>query len=480
MMGGNGFFRTQEISADAIVIPARPNGWVDGGIYRRMHEHKWTAQEGNANDNWNNAFGGITNCNRVIFQVESGQIPVPEGKELLLAELKVLRASYYYALCDIFGNVPIVTQFDVPEGFLPEQSTRKEVYNFIVKELTDALPVLSENSDKSTYGRFNNKWAAYTLLAKLYLNAEVYSGQAEWDKCIAACDAVINSKKFTLDASVKEVFKTQNEGSKEIIFAIPFDELFATGFNLARETLQPSNQKTYNMEGSPYGGTCAIPQFISTFDADDERLKDNWIQGQQYSSSGEILNGSFRAFNGKPLNFVNFVPGVDSTEEIHGYRLGKYEFKIGLRNNLSNDVPLLRYSDVLMMKAECLLRTGKAAAAAAIVSEIRQRSFKSTPVKATVTADDLMKGSIYKYGPARNNVVNPVEGGLDIKYGRMLDELGWEFSQEGRRRQDLIRFGVFTKKSWLSHKPNGEYRILLAIPQAELNKNPNLKQNPGY
>lgn len=480
MMGGNSFFRTNEISADELVIPSRPTGWVDGGIYRRMHEHTWTSQEGNTSDNWNNAYGGITNCNRVIYQIESGQIPVTTGKEATLAELRVLRASYYYSLCDIFGNVPIVDRFDVPVGFLPDQSTRKQVYDFIIKEVTTALPLLSDNADKTTYGRFNNKWAAQSLLVRMYLNAKIYAGQEEPDKCIAACDAIIGSGKFGLETNLKDVFKTENENSRETIFAIPFDEKYAFGFNLVMETLQPQNQRTYNVESACWGGTCAIPQFINSYDPQDTRLKETWIQGPQLSASGEQLLGANRAFKGKPLVLINSLPGVDSSEEVHGYRLGKYEFKQGIRINMSNDVPMFRYTDVLMAKAECLLRKGNAAAAAELVTLVRARSFRDSPAKATVTGADLMKGSGYEYGPARNDVVSPKEGGADIPYGRFLDELGWEFAMEGRRRQDLIRFGVFTKKSWLSHKPNGDYRILLPLPQAEINKNPKLKQNPGY
>jgi hypothetical protein len=481
LMGtSNGFSRTNEISADAVVIPARPNGWVDGGIFRRMHEHKWTAQEGNTYSNWNGAYGGITNCNRVIYQIESGQIPVAKGKEEMLAELRVLRASYYYVLVDIFGNVPIITKFDVPEGFLPEQNTRKEVYDFIIKEITESLPLLKNESNVSTYGRFNNKWAAHALLAKMYLNAEVYSGKAEWEKCIASCNEIINSGHFLLEPNQKDVFKTNNEGSKEIIFSVPYDEIYAGGLHIHMETLQPANQKSYNAESAMWGGSCAIPQFIDTYDPEDSRLKENWIQGQQYSSSGEPLLGSFGAFKGKPLNFINSLPGVDSSQEVHGFRQGKYEFKPGIRVSMNNDVPLFRYADVLMMKAESLLRTGNAGEAAMLVTQVRQRSFKGNQLKATVTAADLMGGSVYVYGPTKNDQILQVEGGDDIQFGRFLDELGWEFAQEGRRRQDLIRFGVFTKKSWLSHKPNGDYRMLLPIPQQELNKNPNLKQNPGY
>lgn len=480
MMSGNNFFRTNEISADGMVFPARPNGWVDGGIYRRMHEHTWTTTEGNVTSCWSSAYGGVTNCNRVIYQIESGQIPVTTGKEATLAELRVLRASYYYTLCDLYGNVPIVTKFDVEKGFLPDQSTRKQVYDFIIKEVTEALPQLSDKVDNSTYGRFNSVWAAQALLAKMYLNAGIYTGQPDWQKCITACDAIINSGKFSMEANQKDIFKTENQSSRESIFAIPYDEKFAGGLNLVMETLQPANQRTYNVQSACWGGSCAIPQFINTYDNEDSRLKDTWIQGQQYAATGEPLVGSFRSFNGKPLVFINSLPRIDSSEEVHGFRLGKYEFKQGVRTDMSNDVPLFRYTDVLMMKAESQLRLGNAAGAATIVSQVRQRSFKNNPAKATVMAADLQKGSSYKYGVARNDVIASPEGGADVQYGRFLDELGWEFAMEGRRRQDMIRFGVYTKKSWLSHKPNGDYRNLLPIPQPELNKNTKLKQNPGY
>ena len=152
---------------------------------------------------------------------------------------------------------------------------------------------------------------------------------------------------------------------------------------------------------------------------------------------------------------------------------------MGATNRLSNDWPLFRYADVLMMKAECLLRLGDADGAAALITEIRQRDFKSDPSKAVVTGTQLLMGSSYDYG-LRNHLTTTEEGGADIQYGRFLDELAWEFNQEARRRTDLVRFGVFTKKSWLSHSPNGDYRALFPIPKTEIDKNPNLKQNPGY
>jgi len=482
MQQWNGVFRTQELSGDQLVIPSRPNGWVDGGVYRRIHDHKWTADDEIAVNNWNRSYAGIANCNRLIYQIESGSIPFTEGKEAVIAELKVLRASYYYVLCDLFGNVPIITQFDVPAGFIPKQSTRKEVFDFIVKDILDNAPLLSDKNDPTTYGRFN-KWGAHTLLAKMYLNAEVYTGTPAWEKCIEQCNLVINSGAgYTLEATQKEVFKTNNESSKEIIFAIPFDIKYVTdwnGFSIHMETLQPANQATYNLLNTPWGGICAIPQFIDSFDKDDERLVSNWIQGPQYSSGGTPLMSTLGAFAGKPLSYINELPGVDQSEEVHGFRLGKFEIEKGTTVNLSNDWPLLRYADVLLMKAESLLRSGKGAEAATIVTSVRARNFKANPAKATVTAADLQKGSTYAYG-LKNHTTTTNEGGADIKYGRFLDELGWEFAQEGRRRQDMIRFGAFTTKSWLSHVPNGAYRSLLPIPRPELNKNPNLKQNDGY
>jgi starch-binding outer membrane protein, SusD/RagB family len=479
----NGLYRANEVSGDQMLTPARPNGWVDGGVYRRIHEHKWTSDDDISVNTWSRTYSGITNCNRVIYQIESGQIPVKEEDKIsLIAEMKLLRASYYWVLCDFFGNVPIVDRFNVPEGYLPKQNTRKEVYDFIVSEVVENIPLVSADNNKKTYGKFN-KWAGYTLLAKMYLNAEVYTGTPAYDKCIEACDAIINSGAgYQLESNQKNVFITNNENSKEIIFALPFDSKYVSNWNsfdIHMQTLQPAQQATYNLQFSPWGGVCAVPQFISSFDPEDARYKDNYIKGQQYSSSGDPLKCTLGLFAGKPLAYINEVPGVDYSEEIHGFRLGKFEIEMGATNRLSNDFPLFRYADVLLMKAESLLRTGKPDDAAAIVTQVRARNFPDNPSKATVTGADLLKGSTYDYG-LRNHLTSTEEGGADIKYGRFLDELAWEFCQEGRRRTDMIRFGAFTTKSWLSHSPNGDYRALFPIPRGEIAKNPNLVQNTGY
>jgi starch-binding outer membrane protein, SusD/RagB family len=482
----NTLYRAQEVSGDEMLTPERNGGWVDGGVYRRLHEHKWTTDDDVVINVWTRAYKGITNCNRVIYQLQAKLIPVaPADTTALIAEMKLLRASYYWVLCDIYGNVPIVNRFDVPAGYLPKQNTRKEVYDFIVKDILDNYQLVTADNNQATYGKFN-KWAALTLLAKMYLNAKVYTGTAEWDKCIAICDQIINAtgtSGIKLESNQKNVFITENQNSKEIIFALPFDSKYVNqwnDFDIHMQTLQGENQRTYNLMYSPWGGVCAIPQFINTFDTLDARYIDNYIKGVQYASNGDVLIASWGEQVGKPLFFRNHVYGVDHSDETDGFRLGKFEIAMGATNRLSNDWPLFRYADVLMMKAECLLRTGHADDAAAIVTTVRERDFKLKPENAVVTGAQLQGGSNYDYGLRNHLVPFTYEGGADIQYGRMLDELGYEFCQEARRRTDMIRFGMFTNKSWLSHSPNGDYRALYPIPGTEIAKNSNLVQNTGY
>lgn len=462
-----GNFDVQEESADAIVTPARPNGWYDGGTYQRMHYHKWNAFQYQPENLWNNCYSGINAANRVIYQINSGTLPVTSGKDKLIAELKVARAYYYYNLLDNFGDVPIVTDFT--SKALPKQSTRKQLYDFVVKELTDNIPLLSTTVDQTTYGRFT-KYAAEMILMKVYLNAEVYTGTAEWSKVIPLADDIINSGKYKLAPNYRDNFTKTNQNSPEIVLAVPYDAINAQGNGLQMKTLPPAAQKVYNMQAQPWGGNCAVPQFINTYDTTDARLKDTWLMGPYYDSSGKLI------YTLKE-NVPSIVKGAGTYD---GYRIGKYQIYSGETSNSDVDFPIFRYADVLMMKAEALLRTGQADEAATLVTQVRERDFKSDPSKAVVTGAELMQGSTYNYGFWDQDHVANAEGGANIKYGRMLDELGWEFAAEGHRRQDLIRFGVFTTKTWFNHTPVGKYTRLFPIPETALNTNSNLKQNPGY
>lgn len=481
LFGWTGFFDVQEESSDEIVTPGRPGGWIDGGIYKTMHCHTWTSLQSHLSGVWQNIYSGVNYCNRYIYQIESGALNMQEElKPGLLAEMRAMRCLYYYLLLDNFRNVAFIDQFDVPDDYLPEQISSDQLFAWIESELKEVIPQLSDVVDGSTYGRMT-KWGAEFLLARLYLNAEVYVGQAHYEECAALCTEIMNSGKYRLADNYKDNFVTENQDCPELVFAIPFDEQLGGNFHYHMKTLHNENQKTYNMIVQPWGGSCAVPQFINTYDAEDGRLADSWIMGQQYDYKGNMLYCSVEASRkDDPLIFTNTAAHVDLCKEDEGYRLGKYEIKMGALGSLSNDFPLFRYADVYLMKAECLLRTGQSGAGA-LVTEVRMRNFTSNPAKATVTDAELQMGSCYEYGEFHEEHFIERQGGDDIRFGRLLDEYGWEFAGEAHRRMDLIRFGVFTSKKWFC-KTNVQdaKRVYFPIYETVLNDNPNLVQNPGY
>jgi hypothetical protein len=385
-----------------------------------------------------------------------------------------MRAYYYSLLLDNFANVPIVTDFTVAD--LPQQNTRQEVFDFVVSELTEVIPQLSDVSGPAIYGRMN-QWAARGILARVYLNAGVYTGTPQWEQVLNVTQAIISSGLFQLDPRYRGVFARNNHTSPEMVFAVPYDAVFGTGSNFHMKTLKPDLRYVFNMNTGPWGGSASNPQWIATYDADDGRLADTWLMGPQFDGQG------------RGYDFVQHVPSISGTQFNHGFPVWKYEIYAGMTGSSDVDYPAVRYADVLMMRAEALLRTGDAGGAAALVTQVRQRNFTGEAVaKAVVTGADLMQGSRYNYGWYDTDGVvksgpggSPVQdGGADIQFGRFLDELGWEFAAEAHRRQQLIRFGVFTTKTWFNHRPNGDYRTIYPIPQQRLETNSNLQQNPGY
>ncbi|HEX7051784.1 MAG TPA: RagB/SusD family nutrient uptake outer membrane protein [Longimicrobiales bacterium] len=487
----------QEETADVLITPVRPNGWYDGGTYIRLHEHRWiTPGNGQIDALWGNAFDGINAANRVIYQIESGLVPISdEGlKTRLVAELRALRAYYYYLLMDGFGNIPIVTDFTATD--LPEQRTRKEAFDFVVNELTEALPNLStDGPGTSTYGRINH-WAARALLGRVYLNAEVYTGQPMYDKAIEVTDPIVSDGPYDLESDYRAPFARDNQNSIEILWAVPYDEINGRCSSFHNKTLKPELQYVFDIS-QPWGGSASNPQFIDTYDPDDTRFKGTddeegrggtWLVGPQFTDDGQY-----------GYDFVQYVPNINAPADQrafeYGYPVWKYEVYPGEQGCSDVDYPIIRYAEVLMTRAEAMLRLGDADAAAQIVTDVRERAFAETdPAKATVTGADLLEGSSYVYGwydydgvvkdgPDGTPVTNTTGGmfgGADIQYGRFLDELGWEFAVEGHRRRNLIRFGVFTTKAWFNHMPNGDYRSIFPIPNNVLETNSKLKQNPGY
>lgn len=479
MPSHGGYFCAQEGSSDEIVMPPNASGWDDGGIYRRMHYQTWNSEQDHVKSMWSWFYKGALLCNKVIEQIETGVIPAPSETEKTegLAEVKAMRAYYYWQICDNFGDAPLVTATTME---LPSKSTRKEIFDFVEKELLAAIPNLGEGVGGQFYGRMT-KWAAKTLLANLYLNAQVYINEPKWNECISQCNDIINSGKFALSNNYKDPFRSTGvEDCKEVIFTVPFDENFGSGNSIHMFSWHGELKKKFNLIDTPWGcgSAMGITQFINTYHEKDSRLADSWLMGQQYASDGSLLYGTYDKM-GEPLIYTKDIPSGNYTSEMEGYRMNKYAVGEGSFTNSNTDIPLFRYAEVLMMKAECLLRAGEAGAGV-LVTEVRQRAFKENPKLAAVTDNQLKENSCYEYGYVENYQIVD-KGNTDIvPFGRMYDELGWEFAWEMHRRRDAIRFGVYTTKSWLSHKPEGDYRSVFPIPESVLTSNPKLEQNPNY
>jgi hypothetical protein len=415
----------------------------------------------------------VNDCNRVISILE-----LQSGTEKLITEIKALRAIYYYWLLDLFGNVPISTDFKNTTP--PPNNTRKEVYDFVEKELTEALPNLEKTgpADNSTYGRVNY-YTAQAMLAKLYLNAEVYTGTAQWDKCIAACDDIINSGKYALVPNYADNFKKDNKGMSEHIWVIPYDEIQARGFQLPHMTLHMASQETYKMGGQPWNGWASVQEFYNSYidpaqnpgpqgtvvgldpkgtpttGTVDKRLS-NFIVGPQKTASGApLIDGAADATDPDGPQIV-FTPYINELQPAawrqSGARVGKYEFYTGMTGQLSNDWVLIRYADILLTKAEALAR----------------------------------KASNWNDGTALAlvNQIRTVHGGVDpyatMDANKFLAERGREMFFEATRRQDMIRFGTYNS-AFRFHPADASTHVnLFPIPETVLNANKNLKQNPGY
>ncbi|MDL2309913.1 RagB/SusD family nutrient uptake outer membrane protein [Parabacteroides sp. OttesenSCG-928-B22] len=501
-----GEFDAQEEPADVILTPERPVGWVDGGIYLRNHQHKWTPRDGHVTGPYGRSIGGVNATNRIVAQIEAGELPFAseEQQNVILAELRAIRAFWYSRLLDTHGNVPIVTDFTDTE--VPQQSTRKQVFDFVTSELEAAIAsgLLSEEVGSSTYGRMN-VWAAYMTLARVYLNAGVYTGTPEWQKALDAAQKVIDSGKYQLSADYSDNFKASLDyTNKEVIWAIPHDALYAP-FTMYRKWFASGWGRAFGSSWGGWSGSCANPQFINSYTglrpgeenkliSDDKRFEKTWVNGNQYqdfpSVTGTVL---FCPVNHLPAMTGPTVPAPTpdnpnatkkDVSENYGLRVGKFEARNQPSTSAwSNDVPFIRYAETLMIKAECLLRMGKnEEEAAALVSQIRARAFDD-PAQATVTADYLKGNTVMKYGTL------DLEGNIDVPgdqtpvvLGGLYDELGWEFACEMQRRQQMIRFGTFTTKNWFNHvaEPGNEYRTLFPFTYSVLNANKNMKQNPGY
>lgn len=429
-----GWWFCQELPSDEMTCPTRHTDWDDGGKWRVLHDHTWTNTTEAVAAMWSRFYEGIGEANRLIEKFETFE---PEPATLAtIAKLKIMRSYYYYLLIDNYGDVPYVTSFADAEQN-PSKDNREDIFYSIVEVVEESVKDLQPSSSKTAV----TKGMAFSLLAKLYLNAEIYSGTPYWKDAEEACDSVI-ALGYSLEGDPLAPFVTQNENSVENIFTIPYDEDSYTGFNLHMRTLHYVSNKTFDMSVGSWNGFATMEDHYNTYVEDDLR-KDGFLVGQQYSSTGEEL---FDETAGSKLIFDPHIPAlhIDASytlEEIRmsGARVVKFEIAMGAKDNLSNDFPIFRYADILLMKAEAMIRQGKNGDS--YVNQVRNRA--------------------------------GLENWSNVTLDMLLEERGREMFWEAHRRQDLIRFGKFND-AWWEKSASSPERNTFPIPKWVIDSNPNL------
>lgn len=478
-----GIYDYNTLTTDEAIIPIRGGDWYDGGLWNAMYQHKWTADDQPLYDTWKYLYKVIVLCNKSIDIIHSHSSLLSNSQlQQYIAEVKAIRALMYYEAMDMFGRIPMYLSAseseDASNGGLPRQVARSKMSEFIFKELQSALPLLpNEHSNKegNFYGRITQPVVNF-LLAKMALNAEIYmyddwtngysnrpngksiffsvDGQNmnAWQTCVYYCNQLA-AQGYTLEDDYAFNFSTHNETSKENIFTIPMDKnIYVNQFHYLFRSYHYTHGGALGW-GSE-NGTCAT---IATMQAnhygegdEDPRCHINFVADTVRVDGNKLLMD-----NGKPLVYQPFRVMQNLTNSPYiktaGARMAKYEvdrtsYMDGKLQ--SNDIVLFRYADVLLMKAEAMVRNGEDGSEQ--LNDIRKRVGLPT-ITATLA-----------------NILNE----------RLL-ELVWE----GWRRQDLIRYGKFTGTYDLREPlPNEQtgYTTVFPIPQKCRELNANLKQNPGY
>jgi hypothetical protein len=434
--------------------------WNDAPRWTQLHQHTWTSSLDWILWEWFQIWQGIGYANHFITEMEGRDVSnynLPISQEQMIAEIKMVRAYLYTMAMDVFGNVPIVVSLGVPN---PPTRPRAEVFEFIETEILENIDMLGEKNHGNWYGKFTQS-AAYTMLARLYLNAEVYTGTPRWEDAIAAADVVLNSGVYELDPTWDAPFYIQNQFSNENIFVIPYDVNNARGFNIATQALPGAMKDAFDFQDYPWGKMVTQESFFRLFSENDFRIN-QWLVGPQsyIDENGEEqpVEGWYDQ-DGQQLVIKPEIQMFNNPNQAYGegVRNIKYEIEKGQGLNNNNDLVVFRLAEVMFIKAEALMRLNGGNAtqeAVNLINQVRARSFAEGDPDATYTTATLTMDEL-------------------------LDERAREFSWEMKRREDLIRFGKFTD-AWWEKPASAEHRTLFPIPLPILTANPALEQNPGY
>ena len=476
---GRGVYDLQTFGSDEAILPTRGGDWFDGGIWEDMYMHSWDAGHEILNNSWLYLYKVITLCNHSLEQLEAHQSLLSKEKYASYkAEVRALRAIYYWYLLDLFARVPIITSTAESMKEI-QQSDRSEVFGFVVAELQEALPDLKYANSVSPgdyYGRVTHSVALF-VLAKLMLNAEIYADDNwtddtyldgkkllfkidnktlnAWEATIHYCN-LLDLSGFSLEDLYINNFLVRNEYSKENIWVIPLDkDLYRTQQQNLVRSLHYRHAAAYGFVGE--NGTSATKYVLKVFEyntpTEDQRFEWCYWAGQIRDLNYNIITDR----TGQPLIYYPWEVKKDLSGgqyvETAGARMKKYEIDKNATLDgklMDNDIVLFRFADVLLMRAEAKLRNGEDG------------------------HEDFLR--------VRKRVGMPDrELTLQNLYDERLMELCWE----GWRRQDMIRFRQY--KSLYTGDDidpvideSDGHTTVFPIPGNALIFNDNLTQNPGY
>ncbi|WP_299091425.1 RagB/SusD family nutrient uptake outer membrane protein [uncultured Bacteroides sp.] len=474
---GRGIYDLNTFTTDEAIMPTRGGDWYDGGFWQGLFLHKWGINNDAIQATWEYLYKVVMLSNKSLEQIESYALTHADAElPAYRAEVRALRAMYYYYLTDLFGSIPLVLSSKVASKDIV-LSERENIFNFIFKELQEAAPLLPaqfSNRSGNYYGRLTRP-VAYFLLAKLALNAEIYmdnnwvddihpDGKTiffdvdgntfnAWQTVEFYCDQ-ITALGYRLESDYSANFAVYNEGSVENIFTIPMNKtLYTNQMQYLFRSRHYNHAKALGLSGE--NGSSATIEALQTFgyetNEQDPRFDYCYYAGTVYDLKGNVV----KLDDGTALVYEPWKVKLDLSDEPYektaGARMKKYEIDDKAMKDgklMENDIVLFRYADVLLMKSEAKVRDGRNGD-----EELNQVRTRVGVPERTATLDNILAE-------------------------RQL-ELAWE----GWRRQDLIRFGQFTR-SYNSRPqlPNEEsgYTIVFPIPEKIRQMNPEWEQHPGY